>query len=70
MTDDDSKELVVFEESLGEGDWGLIFGPEGNLKGIFIPEGKEEDEVPESLIEICQRYYGVDLTSNGNNTLH
>ena len=54
----DPEDLVAFEESLGEGDWGLIFGPKGQLKGIFIPEGKDEHEVPESLIEICQKYYG------------
>tara|TARA_B100001057_G_scaffold271052_2_gene271258 strand:- start:3938 stop:4219 length:282 start_codon:yes stop_codon:yes gene_type:complete len=68
----DPADLVVFEESLEDGDWGLIFGPNGELKGLFIPQGKEEHMVPESIIKICQTFYGVDLTDddNTNPTLH
>jgi hypothetical protein len=68
----DPADLVVFEDSLDDGDWGLIFGPKGELKGLFIPEGKEEHTVPESIIEICYKYFGVDLLEDDviNRTLH
>ena len=68
----DPADLVVFEDSLEDGDCGLIFGPNGELKGLFIPEGKEEQTVPEAIIRICQNFYGVDLTDDDdtNRTLH
>jgi len=60
-----------FESALDTGDWGLIIGSDGNLKGLFIPEGKEEDLVPESIVEICEQYFGVDLNTDIENiTLH
>ena len=68
---EDVIDYVAFEESLEDGDWGLIFGPNGELKGLFIPEGQEERMVPESIIEICQQYYGVDLAVDDlDRTLH
>ena len=43
---------VTFEESLEDDDWGLIIGKDGTLKGMFIPEGDSEAEVPEAIIQI------------------
>jgi hypothetical protein len=64
-------QYIEFGEALGEEDWGLIFDSEGGLKGIYIPKGKEDDIVPESIVEICEKYFGVDLeTEFSNNTLH
>jgi hypothetical protein len=54
--DDDDKKL---EEQLGDHDWALIIGRDGNLKGIFIPTGADEDEVPYSIITIMEKYFGV-----------
>lgn len=60
-----------FEEALNDGDWGLIIGPQGELKGLFIPEGKDEEQVPESIIRICEDIFGVDLTEDDiSTTLH
>jgi hypothetical protein len=37
---------ITFEESLGDSDWGLIIDSKGQLKGLFIPDGASEDDVP------------------------
>ena len=55
----DPADLVVFEDSLDDGDWGLIFGPKGELKGLFIPEGSNEDDVPESIINLCCNQFDI-----------
>ena len=40
-----SDENMIFDESLGENDYGLIIcGDTGMLKGIFIPENLENEE--------------------------
>lgn len=61
-------EKISFEDSLDEDDWGLIISPDGNLKGLFIPEGQEDSEVPEAIVVICQKYFGIDPTEEV--TLH
>ena len=74
MSNEESKTL---DAQLGEDDWAIIIGKDGNLKGLFIPEGKDEDEVPESIVYIMADYFGVDFdetdseeeTSDGH-TLH
>ena len=72
MSNDESKTL---EAQLGDDDWAIIIGKDGNLKGLFIPEGKDEDEVPESIVHIMMDYYGIEFdeeieeTSDGH-TLH
>ena len=38
-------EKIQFEESLEDDDWGIIIGKDGTLKGMFIPEGKDEEEI-------------------------
>ena len=35
---------IEFEDALEDDDWGLIISSDGSLKGLFIPEGKEEEE--------------------------
>ena len=57
---DDNKPMTL-EDQLGDDDWALIIGADGNLKGLFIPEGKDEDMVPESIVQICAKYFGVDF---------
>ena len=51
---------ITFEESLGNSDWGLIIDKDGRLKGLFIPEGSSEDDVPESIIQVCCNQFGID----------
>ena len=65
----------TLEAQLGEDDWAIIIGNNGNLKGIFIPAGMDEDLVPESIVTIIAQYFGVDFydeeaeTSDGQ-TIH
>ena len=54
-----SKKITI-EESLGDNDWGLIIDTNGNLKGLFIPEGSTEDDVPENIIQLCCSQFGID----------
>jgi hypothetical protein len=59
MSDEDND--LTLEAQLGENDWAIIIGDDGNLKGIYIPQGKDEDLVPESIVEIMAEYFGVDF---------
>jgi hypothetical protein len=51
---------ITFEESLEASDWGLIIDKNGHLKGLFIPDGSNEDDVPESIIQLCCSQFGID----------
>lgn len=53
---------MTFEDALDEDDWGLIIGRDGSLKGMFIPDGADDDEVPDAIVEICKQFFGVDPT--------
>ena len=70
MSDNEAKPL---EEQLDEDDWALIIGGDGNLKGLFIPDGQDEELVPESIVYIIENYFGVDFNeeeSSDGQTLH
>ena len=63
--DDDKNETEthdgLFEDNLEETDYGLIVcGKTGNLKGLWIPKGQDDEEVPESLVRICVDVFGID----------
>ena len=63
--------LIEFEDALEDDDWGLIISASGELKGLFIPDGKEEEDVPQTIVEMCTRIFGIDVTQNyQENTLH
>ena len=53
---------VEFEEALDKDDWGLIIGKDGSLKGMFIPEGSDDEEVPQVIVELCIQFFGIDPT--------
>jgi len=57
----DKENDLTLEDQLDEEDWALIIGKNGNLKGIFIPAGVDEDFVPESIVAIMAQYFGVDF---------
>jgi len=59
---------ITFDESLEDDDWGLIISAKGQLKGLFIPDGKDEDEVPDAIVEMCIEYFGIDVTEE--ETIH
>ena len=51
---------VTFEESLDTTDWGLIVDKDGTLKGLFIPDGADENDVPQNIIDICVQNFDID----------
>jgi hypothetical protein len=66
---------ITFEESLAHDDWGLIIDKNGQLKGLFIPDGSDENDVPESIINLCCSQFGInpqefDDTSELPQSLH
>lgn len=61
-------EAITFEQSLEDDDWGLIIGKDGELKGMFIPEGHDDQEVPDAIVQICIKFFGIDPTEEV--TLH
>jgi hypothetical protein len=56
-----SDEPGTLEDQLGEDDWAIIIGKDGNLKGLFMPEGSDEDMVPGSIVYIMENYFGIDF---------
>jgi|TARA_B100001094_G_scaffold325137_1_gene378965 hypothetical protein len=62
---------IEFEDALEDDDWGLIISSSGELKGLFIPDGKEEEDVPEQIVNMCVSVFGIDVTQDyQENTLH
>lgn len=62
---------IEFEDALTDDDWGLIISSDGKLKGLFIPEGKEEDDVPVEIVSMCSKIFGINVTSPEHaETLH
>ena len=53
-------------------DWGLIFDENGKLKGMFIPKELTDSPVPQSILHICEEFFGVDLEEENliKRTLH
>jgi len=39
------------------------------LKGVWIPEMHEEEEIPEVIVELCKNYFGLD-PNNDERTIH
>jgi len=61
MSEDHQDEQLSLYDQMDNDDWALIIGSDGNLKGMFIPDGKDEDEVPESIVYIMENYFGIDF---------
>ena len=53
-------EYITMDDALEDDDWGLIINASGELKGIYIPKGSEDEEVPEAIIGICETFFGDD----------
>lgn len=67
--------FVAIEDVLDTDDWGLIINKNGDLKGLYVPKGQEDDEVPEAIMTLCEQYFGVDwkeedVFMDRQNTLH
>jgi hypothetical protein len=55
-----SHDYMGFENTLEEDDYGFILDKEGNLKGIWVPEGMEDEDVPEPIVQLIKEKWGVD----------
>jgi len=64
-----NEKSLPLTEALEDDDWAIIISNEGDLKGVFIPEGADEQLVPESIIAIMADYFGVDFDEDAP-TLH
>ena len=51
------------EEQLEDSDWALIISKEGNLKGLFMPDNADEDMVPDSIVYIMEKFFGLDFSA-------
>jgi hypothetical protein len=62
---------VNFDDALTKDDYGLIVSKDGQLKGIFIPDGADDaDEIPESIVALCTRYFDLDPNAEEQPRLH
>jgi len=61
MSDDDETHDKTFEGTIDDSDYGLIIcGETGMLKGMWIPKEIEDKPVPESIVNLCVDYFGID----------
>lgn len=69
-------EHIGFDEALEPTDFGLIVcGKTGKLKGIWMPEGVDEENIPVSIVQLCVDYFDIDpeefgLDDDTPTTLH
>ena len=64
-----TKKKISFEDSLEDTDYGLIIGAEGELKGLFIPDSEEEEQIPVEIYKILKEVYNMHLIDDGA-TIH
>ena len=53
-------DYLGFEDTLDDTDYGFVLDKEGNLKGIWVPQGQEDEDVPEAIVELLKDKWGVD----------
>jgi hypothetical protein len=61
-----SHDYLGFEDTLDKDDYGFILDKEGNLKGIWVPQGHEDEDVPEPIVELLKEKWGIDVNDNSN----
>ena len=67
-----TKKKVSFEDSLDDTDFGLIISSKGELKGMYMPEGEDEEQigfVPKEIVQILYQVYGMNITEDSA-TIH
>ncbi len=42
-------DYLGFEDTLNDDDYGFILDKAGNLKGIWVPEGAEDEDIPDAI---------------------
>jgi len=61
-----SHDYLGFESTLDEDDYGFILDSEGNLKGIWVPQAHEDEDVPEAIVELLKEKWGIDPNDDAN----
>jgi hypothetical protein len=61
-----SHDYLGFEDALEEDDYGFMLDKDGNLKGIWIPQGHGQDEVPDAIIQLIKEKWGIDPNDESN----
>jgi len=56
-------------ELMEDDDWALIFSADGQVKGVYIPRGKQETDVPREVEQVLiaagiNIYTGQDIVLN------
>ena len=64
-----SHKQLEFREALDTTDYGLIVGSDGGLKGIWIPEGKLEYDIPDAIVSLCVAKFGIDPNGHGESAV-
>jgi len=57
------------QDIMMDDDWALIFGDDGMLKGIFIPKGRDEEDVPQPIQDLL-KLFNIDIEDAEENTIH
>jgi hypothetical protein len=60
---------MEFETALSDTDYGLIVGKDGRLKGIWIPSGYEDEEIPDTIVALCIQRFGIDPNGAGHHSV-
>lgn len=61
-----SHDYLGFEDTLEEDDYGFILDKEGNLKGIWVPTGNEDEDVPDVIVDLLKEKWGIDPNDESN----
>lgn len=56
---------LEFKKSLEATDYGLIVGYDGELKGIWVPEGMDGLDIPQGIVNLCVQKFGIDPNGHG-----
>ena len=60
---------LEFKKSLEATDYGLIVGCDGNLKGIWVPEAMEDQDIPDAIVSLCIARFGIDPNGTGEHAV-
>ena len=61
-----SHDYLGFDKCLEDDDYGFILDPQGNLKGIWVPAGHEDEDVPEPIVQLLKEKWGIDVNDDKN----
>jgi len=66
-----SHDYLGFESTLDEDDYGFILDKDGKLKGIWVPQAHEDENVPEAIVQLLKDHWGIDPNDESNyGTIH